>query len=88
MKGLHLLLAEDNELNAEIAVTLLEEQGAKITAVTNGKEALEAIQNAAPRTYDAILMDVMMPEMNGLEATRCIRAFEGKGPTRARLSLP
>lgn len=48
--------------------------------MTNGKEALEAIQNAAPRTYDAILMDVMMPEMNGLEATRCIRAFEGKGP--------
>ena len=80
LKGLHLLLAEDNELNAEIAVTLLEEQGAKITAVTNGKEALEAIQNAALRTYDAILMDVMMPEMNGLEATRCIRAFEGKGP--------
>ena len=80
LKGLHLLLAEDNELNAEIAVTLLEEQGTKITAVTNGKEALEAIQNAAPRTYDAILMDVMMPEMNGLEATRCIRAFEGKGP--------
>ena len=80
LKGLHLLLAEDNELNAEIAVTLLEEQGAKITAVTNGKEALETIQNAAPRTYNAILMDVMMPEMNGLEATRCIRAFEGKGP--------
>ena len=80
LKGLHLLLAEDNELNAEIAVTLLEEQGAKITAVTNGKEALEAIQNAALRTYDAILMDVMMPEMNGLEATRFIRAFEGKGP--------
>ena len=80
LQGLHLLLAEDNELNAEIAVTLLEEEGAKITAVTNGKEALEAMQNAAPHTYDAILMDVMMPEMNGLEATRCIRAFEGKGP--------
>ncbi|WP_455502207.1 ATP-binding protein [Gemmiger sp.] len=80
LEGLHLLLAEDNELNAEIAVTLLEEEGAKITAVTNGKEAVEAMQNAAPRTYDAILMDVMMPEMNGLEATRCIRAYEGKGP--------
>lgn len=58
----------------------MEEQGASITAVENGRLALEAIQNAAPRTYDVILMDVMMPEMNGLEATRCIRAFEGKGP--------
>ena len=80
LAGLHLLLAEDNELNSEIATTLLEEQGASITAVENGRLALEAIQNAAPRTYDVILMDVMMPEMNGLEATRCIRAFEGKGP--------
>ena len=79
-KGKRILLAEDNELNSEIATTLLEEQGASITAVENGRLALEAIQNAAPRTYDAILMDVMMPEMNGLEATRCIRAFEGKGP--------
>ena len=80
LAGLHLLLAEDNELNSEIATALLEEQGASITAVENGRLALEAIQHAAPRTYDAILMDVMMPEMNGLEATRCIRAFEGKGP--------
>ena len=80
LAGLHLLLAEDNELNSEIATALLEEQGASITAVENGRLALETIQNAAPRTYDAILMDVMMPEMNGLEATRCIRAFEGKGP--------
>ena len=80
LAGLHLLLAEDNELNSEIATTLLGEQGAKITAVENGRLALEAVQNAAPRTYDAILMDVMMPEMNGLEATRCIRAYEGKGP--------
>ena len=80
LAGLHLLLAEDNELNSEIAVTLLEAEGAKITAVTNGREAVEAMQHAAPHTYDAVLMDVMMPEMNGLEATRCIRAFEGVGP--------
>ena len=80
LAGLHLLLAEDNELNSEIAVTLLEAEGAKIKAVTNGREAVEAMQHAAPHTYDAVLMDVMMPEMNGLEATRCIRAFEGVGP--------
>lgn len=80
LAGLHLLLAEDNELNSEIAVTLLEAEGAKVTAVTNGREAVDAIQHAAPHTYDAVLMDVMMPEMNGLEATRCIRAFEGVGP--------
>ena len=80
LAGLHLLLAEDNELNSEIAVTLLEAEGAKVTAVTNGREAVDAMQHAAPHTYDAVLMDVMMPEMNGLEATRCIRAFEGVGP--------
>ena len=80
LAGLHLLLAEDNELNSEIAVTLLEAEGAEVTAVTNGREAVEAIQHTAPHTYDAVLMDVMMPEMNGLEATRCIRAFEGVGP--------
>ena len=79
LAGLHLLLAEDNELNSEIAVTLLEAEGAEVTAVTNGREAVEAIQHTAPHTYDAVLMDVMMPEMNGLEATRCIRAFEGVG---------
>ena len=80
LAGLHLLLAEDNELNSEIAVTLLEAEGAEVTAVTNGREAVDAMQHAAPHTYDAVLMDVMMPEMNGLEATRCIRAFEGVGP--------
>lgn len=80
LAGLHLLLAEDNELNSEIAVTLLEAEGAEVTAVTNGREAVDAIQHAEPHTYDAVLMDVMMPEMNGLEATRCIRAFEGVGP--------
>ena len=73
---LHLLMAEDNELNREIAVTLLEEQGAAITTAENGREAVELFQNAPQGTFDAVLMDVMMPEMNGLEATRAIRAFE------------
>ena len=69
-------MAEDNELNREIAVTLLEEQGAAITTAENGREAVELFQNAPQGTFDAVLMDVMMPEMNGLEATRAIRAFE------------
>ena len=76
LHGLHLLMAEDNELNREIAVTLLEEQGAAITTAKNGREAVELFQNAPQGTFDAVLMDVMMPEMNGLEATRAIRAFE------------
>ena len=63
-------MAEDNELNREIAVTLLEEQGAAITTAENGREAVELFQNAPQGTFDAVLMDVMMPEMNGLEATR------------------
>ena len=76
LHGLHLLMAEDNELNREIAVTLLEERGAAITTAENGREAVELFQNAPQGTFDAVLMDVMMPEMNGLEATRAIRAFE------------
>lgn len=78
LHGLHLLLAEDNELNREIAVALLEAQGAEITAVVNGREAVEAVKDAPPGAFDAVLMDVMMPEMNGLEATRAIRAWQQK----------
>ena len=80
LHGLHLLMAEDNELNREIAVTLLEEQGAEVTAAENGREAVEIFQSSPRGTFDAVLMDVMMPEMNGLEATRAIRAFEGCPP--------
>ena len=76
LHGLHLLMAEDNELNREIAVTLLEEQGATLTTAENGREAVEIFQTSPRGTFDAILMDVMMPEMNGLEATRAIRAYE------------
>ena len=76
----YLINNRQHAVSASNILEHLEEQGASITAVENGRLALDAIQNAAPRTYDAILMDVMMPEMNGLEATRCIRAYEGKGP--------
>ena len=78
--GMSILLVEDNELNTEIAQTLLEHDGALVTTAANGKEALELFQAKPAGAFDAILMDVMMPEMNGLEATRCIRAFEGVGP--------
>lgn len=73
LDGYSLILAEDNELNAEIAAFLLEERGALICKVQNGKEALLAFINKPAKTYQAILMDVQMPEMNGLEATQAIR---------------
>ena len=68
-----ILLVEDNELNTEIAQTLLEHDGALVTTAANGKEALELFQAKPAGAFDAILMDVMMPEMNGYEATRAIR---------------
>lgn len=76
ISGLHLLLVEDNELNAEIAQTLLETAGAKTTVAHNGEQALEVFQNHAPKTFDAVLMDVMMPVMDGLTATRAIRNLD------------
>ena len=66
-------MAEDNELNREIAVTLLEEQGAAITTAENGREAVELFQNAPQGTFDAVLMDVMMPEMDGNELCRWVK---------------
>ena len=78
ISGLHLLLVEDNELNAEIAATLLEDQGAIITIVGDGKAAVDAFCDHPPGTFDAILMDIMMPVMDGLIATRMIRAFDRK----------
>lgn len=74
IKGLHLLLAEDNELNAEIAAMLLQDQGAKITVVSDGAQAVEAFQANPAGTFDAILMDVMMPVLDGIEATKQIRS--------------
>ena len=76
--GLNLLLAEDNELNAEIAQVQLEEAGAKVTVVKDGKQALELFEKSEPGTFDVILMDIMMPVMDGLTAVRAIRASDRK----------
>ena len=73
LHGLHVLLAEDNDLNAEIAVALLEEQGMLVTRTADGKSALAQFCNTDPGTFDLILMDIMMPEMNGYETTKAIR---------------
>ena len=71
--GMRLLLAEDNELNREIAETLLEERGARVTCACDGKEALDMFVSKPAGTFDAVLMDIMMPRMNGYEASRAIR---------------
>ena len=73
LSGLHILLAEDNDLNAELAAVLLEDKGMRVTRAVNGCEAVIMMRDRAPGTFDAILMDIMMPKMNGYEATQAIR---------------
>lgn len=71
--GVRFLIAEDNEINAEVLQELLEDEGAKMDIVENGKLALEKFENSKPGYYDMILMDVQMPVMNGYDASRAIR---------------
>ena len=76
IKGKRILLVEDNELNAEIAKTVLEDVGASITRAENGQQALELFKEKPAGTFDVILMDLMMPVMDGYTATRKIRELE------------
>ena len=76
IKGLHILLAEDNELNMEIAEFLLQNEGADVTKAWNGQEAVELFRKSGPGGFDVILMDIMMPVMNGYEATKMIRSLD------------
>ncbi|MDD6489363.1 MAG: ATP-binding protein [Clostridia bacterium] len=75
ISGIKVLLVDDVELNLEIAQMLLEDEGVVITTASDGQQALNVFANSPEGTYNAILMDVMMPVMNGLEATRAIRAL-------------
>ncbi len=76
LEGMHFLAAEDNEINAEILREILSIEGADCEIVENGKLAVERFEAAAEGTFDAILMDVQMPVMNGYDATRAIRALK------------
>ncbi len=76
IKGLHILLAEDNELNMEIAEFVLQNEGAEVTKAWNGQEAVELFRKSEPGEFDIILMDIMMPVLNGYEATKRIRSME------------
>lgn len=79
IEGLSILLVEDNELNMEIAKFIIENEGANVTCATNGKEAVD-IYKKSPEFFDIILMDIMMPEMDGYEATKVIRSFDQQIP--------
>lgn len=78
IEGMRLLLVEDNDLNLEVAQYILEDVGAIITVARNGLEAVEIFKNAEKYAFDAILMDVMMPIMDGLTATKTIRGLKRK----------
>lgn len=85
--GLNILMAEDNEVNAEIAVSILTMEGANVERAKNGQEVVEKYKSAEPGKYDLILMDIQMPVMNGWDATKEIRTFEKKQEQGNRIPI-
>ena len=75
LQGIRVLMAEDNDLNAEIAITLLEEKGMKVTRAIDGQDVVDQFRAAPAGSFDLILMDIMMPKQNGYEATQAIRSM-------------
>ena len=86
LAGVKVLLAEDNDLNAEIATIQLEELGIQVTRAADGREALRAFSQSPSGTFDVILMDIMMPEMNGYETTAAIRGLPNR-PDALRIPI-
>ena len=84
LAGRHILLAEDNDLNAEIAETILERAGLKVERVEDGIECVDRIEKMPAGTYDMILMDIQMPKMDGYKATQTIRHL----PDRDKAGIP
>jgi len=87
LNGVKVLLAEDNELNAELAIALLEEAGMHVTRAVDGQDAVACFANNPADTYDVILMDVLMPKMNGHQAARAIRAMSKERPDAAKIPI-
>ena len=87
LTGVNVLMAEDNDLNAELATVVLEDAGMVVTRASDGKEAVERFKNHPRGTYDIILMDIMMPNMDGHQAAKTIRAMEKERPDASSIPI-